>query len=184
VRRTLFEGPIFGLVSGIGAATADSIFGIVAGFGLTIVRDRLLSLQDWLGAAGGLFLLYFGAVALLKRRMPHPEPLDGEALVGAYASTFALTISNPITILAFAAIFAKVGVDKDTSLAGVAILVGGVFLGSLVWWIGLSFGIAALKRFLGNFNMIWLNRISGAILTLSGIGLLIAAGLGFAGLRL
>jgi threonine/homoserine/homoserine lactone efflux protein len=184
VRRTLFEGPIFGLVSGIGAASADTIFGIIAGFGLTIVRDQLLSFQNWLGAAGGLFLLFFGATALLKGRPAQPEPLDGEALFGAYASTFALTISNPITILAFAAIFAKVGVDPDTSLGSVAILVGGVFLGSLVWWLGLSYGVTALRRFVGNFDMMWLNRISGAILTISGIGLLVAAGLGFAGIRL
>jgi threonine/homoserine/homoserine lactone efflux protein len=184
VRRTLFEGPIFGLVSGIGAATADTIFGVIAGFGLTIVRDRLLSFQDWLGAAGGIFLLGFGAAALLKRRLPQPEPLDGEALFGAYASTFALTISNPITILAFAAIFAKVGVDPETSLGGVAILVGGVFLGSLVWWLGLSYGIAGLRGLAGNFDMMWLNRVSGAILTISGVGLLVAAGLGFAGVKL
>jgi threonine/homoserine/homoserine lactone efflux protein len=184
VRRTLFEGPIFGLVSGIGAATADTLFGIVAGFGLTFVRDSLLAYQDWLGAAGGLFLLYFGSIALLRRHPPQPEPLAGEAMAGAYASTFALTISNPITILAFAAIFAKVGVEPDTGLGDVAILVGGVFLGSLVWWLGLSYGIAALRGMAGNFDMVWLNRISGAILTLSGAGLLVAAGLGFAGLKL
>lgn len=183
VRRTLFEGPVFGVVSGFGAATADMLFGIIAGFGLTIVRDSLLSFQDWLGAAGGIFLLYFGCVALLTRHPPQPEPLDQEALFGAYVSTFILTISNPVTILAFTAIFAEIEVDQNTDLGSVAILVGGVFLGSLAWWLGLTYGITALRRMIGNFDMIWLNRVSGAILTLSGGGLLIAAGLSLAGLK-
>ena len=74
VRRTLFEGMSFGLVSGLGAATADSVFGIIAGFGLTFIRDWLLGYEDWLGAAGGLVLLvYGGAGARSRRRRPSPS---------------------------------------------------------------------------------------------------------------
>ena len=113
LRRTLFEGPVFGFVSGLGAATADTVFGIIAGFGLTIIRDFMLRYQDWFGAAGGVFLLVVGIRALRRRGDVEPEPLADEALFGAYASTFALTITNPITILAFAAIFAKVGVSQS-----------------------------------------------------------------------
>jgi len=180
VRRTLFEGPTFGFVSGLGAATADTIFGIIAGFGLTIVRDFLLRYQDWFGAAGGLFLLYLGGRALLTASEAEPEPLDGEGHLGAYASTFALTITNPITILAFAAIFAKVGVSQEGDLLNVGALVAGVFAGSLLWWLGLSFGIAGLRRVAGTVRLTWLNRISGAILALSGLGLLAIALLAFA----
>lgn len=181
VRRTLFEGPVFGLVSGLGAGTADTIFGIVAGFGLTFVRDWLLGYQDWFGAAGGIFLLAVGIKALRHAQAADPEPLDGEALLGAYASTFALTITNPITILAFAAIFAKVGVSEHAGLINTAILVAGVFAGSLLWWLGLSFGIAWLRRAAGGFRLAWLNRVSGGILTLSGAALLVVACLGLAG---
>ena len=95
-------------------------------------------------------------------------------------STFALTITNPITILAFAAIFAKMGMSKESGLLDIGILVAGVFLGSLVWWLGLSFGIAGLRR-VGTVRLVWVNRISGAILALSGVGLLGAALLAFAG---
>ena len=98
VRRTLFEGAWFGLASGLGAALADTMFGIVAGFGLTAVRDVVLGYQDLLGAAGGLFLVVAGARALAKRDVPEPEPLAGERVLGAFASAFALTITNPITI--------------------------------------------------------------------------------------
>jgi threonine/homoserine/homoserine lactone efflux protein len=181
VRRTLFEGPIFGFVSGLGAATADTIFGIVAGFGLTIVRDFMLRFQDWFGAAGGLFLLYVGIKALLSAAEAEPEPVEDEALFAAYASTFALTITNPITILAFAGIFAKVGVSAEVGFLDTGVLVGGVFLGSLLWWLGLSFGIAGLRRVAGTVRLSWLNRISGVILAVSGIGLLSAALLAFAG---
>jgi threonine/homoserine/homoserine lactone efflux protein len=175
VRRTLFEGPGFGLVSGLGAATADTIFGVIAGFGLTIVRDFMLRYQNWFGAAGGVFLLYVGVSALLKRGDEEPEPVQGEALFAAYASTFALTITNPITILAFAAIFAKVGVSAGGGLLDIGALVAGVFCGSLLWWLGLSFGIAALRHLVHTVRLVWLNRVSGAILTLSGLGLLGAA---------
>jgi threonine/homoserine/homoserine lactone efflux protein len=175
VRRTLFEGPSYGFVSGLGAATADTIFGIVAGFGLTIVRDVLLRYQDWLGAAGGVFLIYVGVRALVRGGDGEPEPVEDEALFAAYASTFALTITNPITILAFAGIFAKVGVSEHGGFLDTGVLVGGVFVGSLLWWLGLSFGIAWLRRVTGTVRLVWLNRISGGILGVSGLGLLIAA---------
>jgi len=184
VRRTLFEGPTYGFVSGLGAATADTIFGIIAGFGLTIVRDFMLRYQDWFGTAGGLFLLYLGGRALMTPSDAEPEPLDGEAHFGAYASTFALTITNPITILAFAAIFAKVGAtQEDGSLLYIAVLVAGVFLGSLIWWLGLSFGIAGLRRIAGTVRLTWLNRISGFILVASGAALLTVTLLAFAGIE-
>jgi threonine/homoserine/homoserine lactone efflux protein len=175
VRRTLFEGPSFGFISGLGAATADTIFGIIAGFGLTIVRDVMLGYQDWFGAAGGLFLLYLGIRVLRRGSDADPEPLADEALLGAYASAFALTITNPITILAFAAVFAKVGVSETAGYLDTGALVAGVFCGSLLWWLGLSFGIARLRRGAGVMRLVWLNRVSGAILTVSGLGLIAAA---------
>jgi threonine/homoserine/homoserine lactone efflux protein len=181
VRRTLFQGPSFGFVSGLGAATADTVFGVIAGFGLTIVRDFLLRFQDWFGAAGGIFLLYVGIKALLTAGEAEPEPVDDEALFAAYVSTFALTITNPITILAFAAIFAAVGVSEEGGFLDTGVLVAGVFVGSLLWWLGLSFGIAGLRRAAGTVRLSWLNRISGGILAASGLGLLTAAVLALAG---
>jgi threonine/homoserine/homoserine lactone efflux protein len=176
VRRTVFEGPVYGFISGIGAATADTIFGVIAAAGLTFLRDWLLSYQDWFGAAGGIFLVIVGVRTLL---VPPTEretvPLSGERRFTAYFSTFALTITNPITILAFAAIFAKVGVAESAGMFTLGMLVLGVFAGSLVWWFGLSFGLFWLQRIAGSFHLAWLNRISGGILAVSGVGLLGAA---------
>jgi threonine/homoserine/homoserine lactone efflux protein len=176
VRRTVFEGPTYGFISGMGAATADTIFGIIAAAGLTVLRDWLLAYQDWFGAAGGVFLLFVGVRTLL---IPPTEretvPLSGERHVRAYFSTLGLTITNPITILAFAAIFAKFGAAESAGIFTLGALVIGVFAGSLVWWLTLSFGLFWLQRIAGSFHLAWLNRISGGILAVSGVGLLGAA---------
>src|SRR6185437_4251122 len=179
VRRTFFQGATYGFVSGLGAAAADTVFGIVAGFGISIVRDFMLRYQDWFAAAGGLFLLFVGVKALLQARDIEPEPVEGDAHLAAFISTFALTIT--ITILAFAGIFAKVGVSGGAGFLDIGTLVAGVFLGSLLWWLGLSFGIAGFRRVIGTVRLVWLNRISGALLALSGLGLLAAAFLALAG---
>lgn len=183
VRRTFFEGALFGILSGLGAAVADVIFGIIAGLGLTVVRDWLLGYQEPLGALGGLYLLFIGGRALLKRGRDEPQPITGEKLAAAFASTFALTITNPITILAFAAIFAKVGFEREgVGLVEIWVMVGGVFVGSLLWWLGLSFGIAALRRFAHMTHIAWVNRVSGTVLALSGAGLLVSVVLNVAGI--
>jgi threonine/homoserine/homoserine lactone efflux protein len=174
VRRTIFEGRLFGFLSGLGAASADTIFGIVAGFGLTVVSDILLDYQTWLRAAGGLFLVYVGAKALSKHitRVEAPEK-NAENLLGAYLSTFALTITNPVTILAFLGIFAGVGfTGEEATLGRAGMLVAGVLLGSLIWWLGISLGAGLFRKSVGERHLVLLNRISGGILTLSGIGLL------------
>lgn len=174
VRRTIFEGRLFGFLSGLGAATADTIFGIVAGFGLTVVSDLLLGYQTWLRAAGGLFLLYVGVSALCKHvtRVEAPEK-NAENLLSAYLSTFALTITNPVTILAFLGIFAGVGFTGAAATLGRAgMLIAGVLVGSLIWWLGISLGAGLFRKSFGERHLVLLNRASGGILTLSGIGLL------------
>jgi threonine/homoserine/homoserine lactone efflux protein len=171
VRRTLFEGLTIGLASGLGAAVADTIFGIIAGFGLTVLRDWMLAYQDWFGAGGGAFLLFLGARALTADK-GEPEPLADEARFGAFASAFALTITNPITILAFAACFAFAGVTAGAPNLSIVLLVSGVFVGSALWWLGLGLGVTGLKRRTGHVGLGWLNLTSGAILSLSGVGLL------------
>jgi threonine/homoserine/homoserine lactone efflux protein len=174
VRRTIFDGRLFGFLSGLGAASADTIFGIVAGFGLTVISDVLLDYQVWLRAAGGLFLVYIGASALRKRiaRCETPEK-SAENLLSAYLSTFALTITNPVTILAFLGIFAGVGfTGEEATLGRAAMLVAGVLLGSLIWWLGISLGAGLFRRSFAERHLTLLNHISGAILTLSGVGLI------------
>jgi threonine/homoserine/homoserine lactone efflux protein len=176
VRRTIFEGKLAGLVSGLGAATADALFGFVAAFGLTFVSDWLIGYHQWLRIAGGCYLLYVGGSALLAEpeAKQSSEP-DAEGLLRDFLSTFALTLTNPITILAFLGIFSALGLSgADATFSRTASLVVGVWLGSLLWWLALTFGLGSLFRSFDARHLKWINRASGSILLLSGAGLLAA----------
>jgi threonine/homoserine/homoserine lactone efflux protein len=174
MRRTIFDGKLAGLVSGLGAATADACFGAIAGFGLTVISDWLLGYQEWLRLAGAGFLFYIGGSALVAEPpAATPPPRTRESLLRDYASTFALTLSNPVTLLAFFAIFAGIGLaGEQATLGRAAMLVAGVWIGSFMWWLALSLGAGS---FLGAFDrrhLKWINRGSGGILLLAGAGLL------------
>jgi threonine/homoserine/homoserine lactone efflux protein len=147
IRRTIFHGRLAGFVSGLGAATADAVFGIIAAFGLTVISDLLLDYRDWLRVGGGALLLYIGITAFAADPLAGTQTQrDPEDLFNDYLSTFALTITNPITILAFLAIFAGIGfTGEQATLGRAAILVLGVWLGSLVWWAALSFGAGMVR---------------------------------------
>ncbi|HEY1260512.1 MAG TPA: LysE family transporter [Stellaceae bacterium] len=177
VRRTIFEGTLAGLASGLGAATADAIFGIIAGFGLTVVADWLLGYENLLRAGGGGYLLYAGGAAFFAKPDPEQhEETDPEGLARDFASTFALSVTNPVTILAFLGIFAALGLSGTTAtLLGAASMVLGVWIGSMLWWLGLSLGIGPFRRSIGPRHLAWISRGSGAILFLSGAALLITA---------
>lgn len=165
IRRTLTDGRAAGLVSGLGAATADALYGCVAGFGLTLISNFLVQQQWWLGLIGGLFLCYLGVKTLLSTPAEQAASAKGTGLLGAYASTFFLTVTNPVTILAFAAIFAGLGLANTSgSYGAAAILVLGVFLGSALWWLLLSGGVSLLRERFTTTGLQWVNRISGVII--------------------
>lgn len=171
IRRTLTEGRAAGLVSGLGAATADALYGCIAGFGLTLISNFLVSQQLWLRLVGGLFLCYLGLKTLLSKPAEQAAVAKGSGLLGAYASTFFLTVTNPMTIISFAAIFAGLGLASSTgSYAAAGVLVAGVFLGSALWWLLLSGGVGLLRDRFNTAGLLWVNRISGVIIT--GFGLL------------
>jgi len=165
IRRTLTDRRAAGLVSGLGAATADALYGCVAGFGLTLISNFLVRQQWWLGLIGGLFLCYLGGKTLLSKPAEQAASAKGSGLLGAYASTFFLTVTNPVTILAFAAIFAGLGLANTRGDYGAAaVLVLGVFLGSAAWWLLLSGGVSLLRERFTATGLQWVNRISGVII--------------------
>lgn len=177
IRRTLSGGRATGFASGLGAATADAFYGSVAAFGLTIVSSFLISQQLWLRLVGGAFLIYLGARTLTAKTPGEVASANGEGLLGAYASTLALTLTNPLTIISFGAIFAGLGVVNsvgDYTLA--ATLVAGVFLGSALWWLILSGGVSLFRSKFNMYSLRWVNRISGLIIL--GFGLLTVVSLG------
>ncbi len=171
IRRTLADGRVSGLASGLGAATADAIYGCIAGFGLTLISSLLVSQQTWLRLVGGVFLCYLGLKTLLKKPMEQAVARKGKGLVGAFASTFFLTLTNPITIISFVAIFAGLGLaGAGGSYVSASLLVLGVFLGSALWWLILSGGFGLFRNKVNPAALRWVNRISGAVI--AGFGLL------------
>ena len=173
IRRTLAEGRLAGFVTGLGAATADTVYGAVAAFGLTAVSAFLVSQQDWLRLIGGAFLLYLGIRTFLTQPMPQTAVRDDKSsrtLAGDYASTFLLTITNPLTIISFAAVFAGLGLGSGyDDLGSALLLVAGVFTGSALWWLLLSGGVSLLRGRITENGLRWVNRVSGVIITVFGV---------------
>jgi threonine/homoserine/homoserine lactone efflux protein len=163
IRRTLADGRTVGFVSGLGAATADMLFGCVAGFGLTFISGVLLEQQLWLRLVGGLFLCYLGVKTLLSRPAEVAATAQGKGLLGAYTSTLFLTATNPLTIFAFAAIYAGLGAAAGDYGAAMT-LVAGVFTGSALWWLLLSGGVSLFRAKFTSRSLLWVNRISGVVI--------------------
>lgn len=171
IRRTLANGRLAGFVSGIGAATADACYGAVAALGLTAISSALIAHQSVVRLAGGVFLCYLGVRT--ARTQPAMDSMTVEAwgLAGAFGSTLALTLTNPTTILSFAAVFAGLGLGTMTGDRGSAvIMICGVFFGSALWWLLLSGVVAFFRQALTVKRLRWVNRISGAMLI--GVGTL------------
>jgi threonine/homoserine/homoserine lactone efflux protein len=175
IRRTIAEGQLHGLISGLGAATADAIYGCIAAFGLTFISDLLLQQQLWLRLFGGVFLCFLGAKTLFANPSEKSPSEKKAGLLGAYGSTFLLTLTNPMTILSFAAIFAAIGLGSAVADYGSAsLLVLSVFVGSALWWLILSGTVGLLREKVGASVLKWINRVSGAIIMSFGVLVLIS----------
>ena len=170
MRRTLANSPITGLVSGLGAATADALCSCVAGFGLTFVSSFILSHQLLIRLVGGIFLSTLGIKTFLAAPSAPIGNVKTSSLISVYTSTFLLTIANPITILSFAAIFAGLGItETNYDYVAASILIIGVFLGSSSWWLVLSSSIKFFNLNIDFTAQKWVNKLSGLILTIFGI---------------
>ncbi len=172
IQRTLNRGQLYGFVSGLGIATADGVYGSIAAFGLTLLTHFLVSEQIWIRLIGGLFLVYLGVRTVLTKPAERAAVLKTKTngYLGAHASTFLLTLTNPLTILSFTAIFAGIGVGSASkSIFSATAVVIGVFTGSTLWWIILTSGINLLRKKITLQWLLWINRISGCIITLFGL---------------
>ncbi len=164
LRRSLGGGARAGLVCGLGAATADLCYGGLAAAGFTL----LARWQAPAAAAGGLLLCW---LAWQAWRTKASQAADGSG----FASTFVLTLSNPMTILSFAALVAGAGAASS------GWFMAGVFTGSLAWWMLLSCSAAALRPRFPAAGMVWLNRLSALVLLGFGLRALNTAARGFLG---
>jgi threonine/homoserine/homoserine lactone efflux protein len=165
IRRTLAEGRAYGLVSGLGAATADAFYGTIAALGLTLVSSFLVEQANWLRLIGGAYLCYLGVKTFRSQPAERAAEAKGRGLLGAYTSTLFLTLTNPLTIFAFAAIFAGVGAEAAArNTLGALNVVLGVFLGSAAWWLILVTLTSLFRSRLTTGGLVWVNRVSGIII--------------------
>ncbi|EAW38881.1 LysE family translocator [Lyngbya sp. PCC 8106] len=167
IRRSLTYGKMTGFISGLGAATADALYGCIAGFGLSLVANFLVNQQIWFKSIGGLFLCYLGLKTFLEK--PAKEAATSTQSVGVFASTFFLTITNPMTILSFLAIFAGLGLATTSTNFDAVLLVLGVFMGSAFWWLLLASGVSLFREKFSDRILKIINRISGIIILAFGI---------------
>ncbi len=159
--RTLSKGRISGLLSGLGAATADTLYGAIAAFSITLVIDFLRREEFWIRVFGGLLLIGIG---ILYIRKP-PQNLDRKAPENSghsdYSSTLLLTLTNPTTVLSFLAVLAALGMGQFRARWLSLLLVAGIFCGSLLWWITLVCLVNYFRDRFHNRAMGWMNRVAG-----------------------
>lgn len=170
IQRTLTQGWLIGLLSGLGAATADAIYGALAASGMTLISDILVDQAFWFKLVGGLFLVYLGVTNWRSRPAEKAATAEGQGRLEVYLSTVALTLTNPLTIASFAAAFAGLGLASaaGSPIAAIA-LVAGVFVGSALWWFVLSSGVSLLRTKFNAQSLWWVNKVSGLVLIVFGI---------------
>jgi threonine/homoserine/homoserine lactone efflux protein len=169
IRKTLTEGRIHGLIIGLGAATADLLYGCVAAFGLTVISNTLNSQRIWIRLVGGALLLFLGIRTFRAQPADPKLSLNNSGMLRSYLTTVFLTLTNPVTIFAFIAVFASLGLGNGLSYFSASALVTGVFFGSALWFLLLSSGVTLFRKKLDKAGLRWVNRIAGALIILTGI---------------
>ena len=170
IRRTIEHGGIYGFASGLGVATADATYGAVAAFGLTALTAVLVSGHVVLALVGGIVIVILGAKTALAKPTVAAADVERPGLVGAFASIYGLTMTNPLTIILYAGVFASLGLSNGASFIDAAALTLGVWLGSTLWWVILCSFLAWVRGRVSARAMLWVNRLSG--LALVGFGVL------------
>jgi threonine/homoserine/homoserine lactone efflux protein len=170
IRRTLTGGRLSGFVSGLGAASADAIYGAAGVFGISFLAHILVEYQAWMRIFGGTFLIFLGIKIFLA--IPSDEIKIGtsESLLSIFLSTFFLTLTNPMTMLSFAALYSSISLaENDIGINRPILFVIGVFLGSSFWWLIISQGVGIIRNRFTLRMLQWVNRISGLIILGFGI---------------
>ena len=169
IQRTLEKGWRSGLLSGFGAALADTLYGAIAGFGISLVIQFLIREEFWIRLIGGILLMGIGVVYYRKP----PRSLEAVQVRSSansdFVSTFFLTATNPTTVLSFLAVLAMLGLGKQRPLWQTSFLVAGIFFGSMTWWTILASVASLLRRRITDRTMRWMNRVAG--IAIGGFGL-------------
>jgi len=170
IRRSLARGWLSGFLSGLGAAVADAVYAAIAAFGLTTLTSWLVASQDWIAPIGGVLLIWIGiGIWHSKPGDRGAAPVDTAGLAADFATTLAVTMTNPATILSFVALFAGFGLGTASDYGAATLLTVGTFLGSALWWLFLSNASGWARRYATDGRLVWVNRVAGAIIVAFGL---------------
>ena len=168
IRRTIEKGWKSGIVSGFGAALADTLYGAVAGFSISLVIQFVLHEEFWIRLIGGIILMGIGVAYYFKA----PGSLKGSEDTSAnsdFISALLLTATNPTTVLSFLAVLATLGLGRHRPLWQTSSLVAGIFCGSMAWWTILAIGVNLLRGKVTDRTMRWMNRVGGIAIACFGL---------------
>jgi len=168
IRKTLTDGRLSGLIIGLGAATADLFYGCVAAFGLTVISDTLNSQRIWIRLLGGALLFFLGIKTFRAQPKDPKLKISGSGRLRSYFTVVVLTLTNPITIFAFIAVFAAFGLGDGLRFFSAEVLVAGVFIGSCLWFFLLTSGTILFRKKLDLVGLKWVNKIAGILIIISG----------------
>jgi len=168
IRKTLTEGRLSGLIIGLGAATADLFYGCVAVFGLTVISDTLSDQRIWIRIVGGALLFFLGIKTFRAQPKDPKLKISGSGRLRSYFTVVVLTLTNPLTIFAFIAVFAAFGLGDGLSFFSAVVLVAGVFIGSCLWFFLLTSGTILFRKKLDLVGLKWVNKIAGILIIISG----------------
>jgi len=169
--RTLSKGRRSGLVSGLGAALADAFYGSIAGFSITFIIDFLRREEFWIRVIGGLLLIGIGVV-YYRKKPPNLDQKEDGAAHSDFTSTLLLTLTNPTTVMSFLAVLATLGAVEKAGWITM-LLVGGIFLGSMLWWVVLVLAVGKMRHRVDQGTVAWLNRVGG--MAIGGFGIIMMA---------
>jgi threonine/homoserine/homoserine lactone efflux protein len=174
LRTTLTNGAVYGLLSGLGSAVADSLYGFVAAFGVTFISRVLTHHQNYIRMFGAIVIVILGIRIFFSKEEKEALPLSGKNLLKSFFATFFLAISNPATVFSFLIIFASYGTKHmgSNNLARV-VLVLGVFTGSALWWVVLVTAASLFRESITHKHMRLLNKTLGSITACLGIVIII-----------
>jgi threonine/homoserine/homoserine lactone efflux protein len=175
VRRTIDHGGIYGFVSGLGVATADATYGGIAAFGLTALTALLVSAHTILGVLGGAVIVLIGLRTVVARPAGPATEVGRPGLLGAFASIYALTMTNPLTIVLYAGVFAAIGLAAGSTFLDAAVITAAVLIGSGLWWVVLCSVVAWVRGRVSQRALLWVNRVSGAALVVFGAIAIVSA---------
>ena len=176
IRRTLEHGQMVGFATGMGAAVADTIYGAIAAFGVSALLVFLTGHETAFRFLGGLFLLAVAVRTYFKTMSTGDDAVpDDRTCVGGFMTGLTLTLTNPVSVLAFIGLFAGAGITGKLAFLDAAILVWGVFVGASTWWLTLSSGVALVRHRISEDRLSVINHGTAILLALFGVWALATA---------